>query len=346
MIPAIATGPSRSQISRSSSVSSRSTPSRVTRRSPLLGPADDDPGTGEPLQDRRRAAAGRAPTSRSWSRRRSVRPAASPRPSASPAPAAGWIPSTHPGAPGRGRGDSRPARAAPPSRASSARSGSFVDGRLRVGERHARGSTRSRAPRRRPRGSRAGSARPRYPARPHRDRAPTSRPPRPGTSSGGRTRMAVSCSSEIPSSRGEQSIPLDDSPGALRAERLGQDRHPGAGLSPRNEVARRHVADADHDLHWSVPGFDGREAELVGVRMVADLQHLRHDHALESGPGPLDGLDLGSPRADALGELLDVQLERRELARATKRGPSRPHLRTARGSGCRPRPAAGCLGSR
>ena len=99
----------------------------------------------------------------------------------------------------------------------------------------------------------------------------------------------------------------------LRAEGLIEHRDPAAGLGPGDEIARGHVPDADHDLDRSVSVVHGREAELVGVRVVADLEHPRHHHPLQSGPGSLDPLDLDPAGVDPLCEGLHVHLDGDEL---------------------------------
>ena len=80
------------------------------------------------------------------------------------------------------------------------------------------------------------------------------------------------------------------------AQRLLEGRHPGAGRGPGHEIARRHVAHTDHQLDLAGRVLEPGEAQLVGVRVVADLEHARDDDALEPLPRVQDRLDL-----DALG---------------------------------------------
>ena len=72
------------------------------------------------------------------------------------------------------------------------------------------------------------------------------------------------------SSRGEQSMPLDITPRSLRgASGSGRTGHARPGLRPRHEVAGGEVADAGTDDLLAGAVVHPRDAELVGVRVVA-----------------------------------------------------------------------------
>ena len=98
------------------------------------------------------------------------------------------------------------------------------------------------------------------------------------------------------------------------AEWLGQERHGGARSGERHDVADGHVPHADHDLLLTRARVDTREAELLAVRVVTDLEHASGDDAVQPLPRALDRLDLGALVREDLGELLGPQLGRAELA--------------------------------
>jgi hypothetical protein len=99
-----------------------------------------------------------------------------------------------------------------------------------------------------------------------------------------------------------------------RAERLRQERHGRAGAREGHQVSSSHVADADHDLLFPRTRVHAREAELLAVRVVANLEHPSDDHSVEVLPRTLDRLDLGALVGEELCELVRRELRRAELA--------------------------------
>ena len=315
--PASATGFSTSQITRSSSSSSRSTPSRVVSRSPGLGPADHDPGPGEPVEVERvqrlpelqhRVVGGvddrghrphprcREPGLRADRRRTLGRSAEDPRQVEGAALGRAELDGGH-------------------------RVRSFLlllEIGVRVRERQSED-----------RGRLARHPVDREEVRPVRFHLDidegvieTERALEVGARREVRGKdqdpgLVLLRDRELPrrAQHPVRHLPAERS----RAQRLIEERDPGAGFRPRHQVARGHVADADDDLDGTVPRVHGGEAELVRVRVVADLSHGRHDDAVEPRPGTLDPLDLDPARVDPRRELLHVELDRDELPEPRQR---------------------------
>ena len=114
---------------------------------------------------------------------------------------------------------------------------------------------------------------------------------------------------------GEHSMPSrHDTADLARPSGLVQHRDARARRRPGHEIARRHVAHADHELDLAGRVLEPGEAELVGVRVIADLEDARDDDALEPLPRVQDRLDLDAPVGHRLGELVGGHVGRRELA--------------------------------
>ena len=105
----------------------------------------------------------------------------------------------------------------------------------------------------------------------------------------------------------------------LDRERLAEGRDAGSGRGPRDEVTLAHVPDPDHQLGLAGGVLDPGDAELVGVRMVADLDDLRDDDALQAAPWSLDRLDQHPARDQHLRERLRLEFARGELAQPRQR---------------------------
>ena len=94
--------------------------------------------------------------------------------------------------------------------------------------------------------------------------------------------------------------------------------HPWEGLEGV-VVARvlevRDHPNSDHQLDLAGRVLQPGEAQLVGVRMVAHLEHARSDDPRQPLPRPKDVLDLGAARRQQLGELLRGQVGGTQLAK-------------------------------
>ena len=126
----------------------------------------------------------------------------------------------------------------------------------------------------------------------------------------------------IASSRGEHSMPSDTTPRISRrpsgSSRTGT-RAPGGAHG--HEVARPHVAHADDELDLAGRVLEPRQAELVGVRVIADLEDPHDDDPLEPVPRTQDALDLDAAMGDQVGEVVDGHVGRRVLAQPRERDP-------------------------
>ncbi len=144
------------------------------------------------------------------------------------------------------------------------------------------------------------------------------------------------------------------------AELVGSEEHPVGGDAPdlpafeyperlrkmrtgrcvRHDVARGHVLGAAHDPSGVAPEVDVDEGQLVGVRMLHDVEHARRDHPAHLAAGLLDALDLQADLVERRDQLLGRGLDRRELPDPGQR---RAHqcLSTAPRSARRPRRTSG-----
>jgi hypothetical protein len=113
-------------------------------------------------------------------------------------------------------------------------------------------------------------------------------------------------------------------PEALGLQRGLQDRDPGPRLRPRHQVAGRDVPHPHHDLRRSVAAVDDGDAELLGVRVVADLQHPGDRHPGEPRPGLLDRLEVRALQRQEVAELHGTQLGRTELPEPADRDAHQP----------------------
>ena len=83
-----------------------------------------------------------------------------------------------------------------------------------------------------------------------------------------------------------------DAPDLARCERFGPGGDPRARPRVRNQIAGRHVPDADDDLALRTSDVDPRDAERVGARMVPNLDDAGDHHAIEAVPWAIDRLDV------------------------------------------------------
>lgn len=107
----------------------------------------------------------------------------------------------------------------------------------------------------------------------------------------------------------------DDAADLARRDRLVERRHARPRPGEGNQVARAHVPHPHDDLPFARAGRHPGEAQLVGVGMVAHLEHARSDDPRQPLPRPKDVLDLGAARRQQLGELLRGQVGGTQLAK-------------------------------
>ena len=108
------------------------------------------------------------------------------------------------------------------------------------------------------------------------------------------------------------------------------------GRCVRDDVARSHVLGAAHDPGGVAPEVDVDECQLVGLRMLHDVEHPCRDHSTHVAAGLVDALDLQADLVERRDQLVGRGLGRRELPDPGQR---RAHqcLSIERGSARRPR---------
>ena len=119
----------------------------------------------------------------------------------------------------------------------------------------------------------------------------------PGDNSPGSSRMPWWRSADPQLRRGAQHAVGHHPPDLTRGERCRDRGHARTWSRKRDQVSGRHVPDTNHYLTLDRSGGDSCQTQLVGVRMIADLQDLRHDHAVEALPRAFDAFSTSAPLA-------------------------------------------------
>jgi hypothetical protein len=104
---------------------------------------------------------------------------------------------------------------------------------------------------------------------------------------------------------GRAQHPVGDlSPERLGLQRTVEHRHPGPRSRPGDQIPGLHVPDAHDDLCRPVAAVDDRDAQLLCVRVVSDLEHAGDDDAGESLPRTFDRFDVSALQREEIVELL------------------------------------------
>ena len=131
-------------------------------------------------------------------------------------------------------------------------------------------------------------------------------------------------------------------------QRLGKYGHAGPRTGVRHEVPGPHVSHTHHHDPLDSASVDPSQAELLGIRMVSNLEHPGHQDPVQALPWTHDGFNMHPAEGEQVAEVLRRQLDRAEFA---KPGQDDPHslisvARTARGTERRSPRGGGCRGCR